>query len=54
MTYRLKDDTDLYLSFVKSHREQTEQTMKMEIPSRKIDNLELGLRKRNWSLNLCI
>ena len=53
MTYRVKNNTDLYLSFAKSHREpnRTDYENGNPLPE-KLNNFELGLRKRNWSLNL--
>ena len=53
ITYRVKDNTDLYLSFAKSHREpnRTDYENGNPLPE-KLNNFELGLRKRNWSLNL--
>ena len=53
MTYRIKDNTDLYLSFAKSHREpnRTDYENGNPLPE-KLSNYELGLRKSNWSLNV--
>ena len=53
MTYRLKDNADLYFSFAKSHREpnRTDYENGNPIPE-KLNNFELGLRKSNWSMNI--
>ena len=53
MTFKVKDNIDLYLSFAKSHREpnRTDYENGNPLPE-KLNNFELGLRKSMWSLNL--